>query len=161
MNLMTVPAAPENPPVNPSVATRLLRAILAKSFFEVLFVCGVATFAAFQNYSPLLRGAIDVADASRVAGWAHDPLAPQTPLDVQLFIDGHFIAAQRANDFRADLVNAGATTQPHHGFQFDLKQVSLVNGSHTAQVYALRTAAGTNKMLLPLAKQPVVFQVSR
>jgi hypothetical protein len=113
------------------------------------------------NYSPLLRGAIDVADQTHVAGWAHDPLAPAESLDVQLFIDGQFIATQRADDLREDLVKAGATKHPRHGFRFDLQPVSLANGQHTAQVYALRTAAGTNKMLLPLSQQPVIFQVRR
>lgn len=158
---MTVPVSPADATVTPSVATRLLRAILAKSFFELLFVCVVATFAAFQNYSPLLRGAIDIADTARVAGWAHDPLAPQETLDVQLFIDGQFIAARRADELRVDLVKAGATTHPNHGFSFELGLLALANGPHTAQVYALRTAAGTNKMLLPLSKQPVLFQVAR
>jgi hypothetical protein len=158
MNSSEVPSAAPN---TPTPATKLLRAILAKSFLELLFVCGVATFAAFSNYSPLLRGAIDIADQTQVAGWAHDPLAPAVALDVQLFIDGQFTATQLADGLREDLVKAGATKQPHHGFRFDLKQLSLANGSHTAQVYALRKAAGMNKMLLPLSKQPVVFQVNR
>ena len=145
----------------PTAATKLLRAILAKAFLELLFICGIATYAAFVNYSPLLRGAIDVADQNRVAGWAHDPLVPAESLDVQLFIDGQFIAAQRADDLREDLVKAGATKHPRHGFHFDLQPVSLANGVHAAQVYALRTAVGTNQMLLPLSKQPVIFQVRR
>lgn len=145
----------------PTVATKLLRAILAKSFLELLFICAVITYAAFVNFSPLLRGAIDVADQNHVAGWAHDPLTPAESLDVQLYIDGQFIAAQRADDLREDLVKAGATKHPRHGFRFDLQPVSLANGQHTAQVYALRTAGGTNKMLLPLSKDPMRFEVER
>jgi len=158
------PPAPKqvlNERAEPTVATKLLRAILAKTFLELLFLCAVITYAAFVNYSPLLRGAIDVADQTQVAGWAHDPLAPAESLDVQLFIDGQFSAAQRADDLREDLVKAGATQHPNHGFRFDLRSVSLANGPHTAQVYALRTAGGTNKMLLPLSKQPLVFEVRR
>jgi hypothetical protein len=163
---MSIPEPPapkqlSNERAAPTVATKLLRAILAKSFLELLFICVVATCAAFVNYSPLLRGAIDVADQTRVAGWAHDPLAPAESLDVQLFIDGQFIASQRADDPRADLVTAGATEHANHGFRFALQQVPLANGQHTVQVYALRTAGGTNKMLLPLSKKPLVFQVSQ
>ena len=151
----------ETTPTNPNVATRLLRAVLAKSFLEVLFICVLATLAAFKNYSPLLRGAIDATDQTRVTGWAHDPQAPEQALEVQLFIDDQFVATQHADAQRDDLVQAGATRSAHHGFAFTLTPLKLSNGPHSAQVYAVRTAAGVNKMLLPLAKQPVVFQVSR
>ncbi len=149
------------PKAETTVATKLLRAVIAKSFLEILFICVIATLAAFKNYSPLLRGAIDIADRTRVSGWAHDPQAPEQVLEVQLFIDDQFIATQRAEQRRDDLVRAGAAKLPNHGFRFDLAAVNLSNGRHAAQVYAVRTAAGTNKMLLPLAKQPVVFEVKR
>ena len=151
----------ESTQTNPNVATRLLRAVLAKSFLELLFVCVIATLAAFKNYSPLLRGAIDAADQTRVTGWAYDPQAPEQALEVQLFIDEQFIATQRADARRDDLVRAGAAKQPRHGFSFELAAIKLSNGPHAAQVYAVRAAAGTNKLLLPLAQQPVVFQVNR
>lgn len=151
----------EPPTVEPTVATKLLRAVIAKTFLELLFICVIATLAAFKNYSPLLRGAIDVADQTRVSGWAHDPQTPGESLEVQLFIDDQFIATQRADQRRDDLVRAGAARLPNHGFRFDLAFIKLTEGRHAAQVYAVRTAAGTNKMLLPLAKQPVVFDLHR
>ena len=55
------------------LATRLLRAVLVKAGLEIGFVCVLATLAAFQNTSPLLRGALDLADQTQVAGWAYDP----------------------------------------------------------------------------------------
>ncbi|MBI1764803.1 MAG: hypothetical protein HYR56_25615 [Acidobacteria bacterium] len=149
------------PNAETTVATKLLRAVIAKAFLEILFICVIATLAAFKNYSPLLRGAIDAADQTRISGWAHDPLTPDQSLDVQLFIDDQFIATQRAHQRRDDLVRAGATTLPNHGFRFELTSVKLAEGRHAAQVYAVRMAAGVNKMLLPLAKQPVVFEVQR
>ncbi len=118
-----------------SVPSRLLKAVVAKSFIEVVLVCAVATLAAFSTFSPRLRGALDVADQTRVAGWA------------------------LADEERIDLVSAGVTSNPNHGFNFDLTQIKLAPGRHTAQVYALRPAAGANKILLPIAKQPCVFEV--
>jgi hypothetical protein len=107
-----------------------------------------------------LRGAIDVANRTRVSGWVHDPRSPDEVLEVQLFIDGKLIAAERADERRVDLVEAGVTSKPNHGFQFDLAAMSFAPGRHTVQVYALRPAAGSNKILLPVAKQPSYFEVS-
>ena len=144
---------------DPELAPKLLRAIIVKSFLEILFVCFLATWAAFTNYSPLLRGALDQADQRRVAGWAHDPQAPTEALEVQLFIDDRFVATRTANERRDDLVRAGATTLPTHGFSFELGDVRLADGEHTVQVYAVRRAAGAHKMLVPLSREPVLFQV--
>jgi hypothetical protein len=145
----------------PSVATRLLRAVIAKSFIEIALVCVVAPLAAFSTFSPQLRGAIDVADGKRVAGWVHDPRSPGESLEAQLFIDGKFAATELADGNRPDLVKSGVTAKPGHGFDFDLAPLNLSPGRHTAQVYALRRAAGANKILLPVVKQPSVFEVSR
>ena len=144
-----------------NLATRLLRAVLVKAGFEIGFVCVIATLAAFHNASPLLRGAIDEANQTHVAGWAYDPLTPQASLEVQLFIDERFLRATRADQPRADLVQAGVTPQVTHGFSFELTDATLTPGQHSAQVYALRNAAGKNKALLPLSKEPVTFQVKR
>lgn len=146
---------------NQSIASRLLRAVIAKSFIEILFVCVVATLAAFSNFSPLLRGAIDVADQTRIAGWVHDPLSPDEIVEVQLFLDGRFVATMRADQRRDDLVKAGVTSRPNHGFTFELESLNLANGNHTAQVYAVRESSGSNKVLLPISKSVRTFQVTR
>jgi hypothetical protein len=142
-----------------NVATRLLRAVLLKAGLEIGFVCLIATLAAFDNASPLLRGALDVVDRTQAAGWAFDPQAPATPLDVQLFIDDRFIATQSAAQARPDLVQAGAASDAAHGFRFDLTALPLTAGRHSAQVYAVREAAGKNKSLIPLNREPLMFEI--
>lgn len=144
-----------------SIPSRLLKAVVAKSFIEIALVCLVATLAAFTTFSPQLRGAIDVADRTRVSGWAYDPRAPEETLEAQLFIDGDPVMTKPAGETRIDLVQSGVTSNPNHGFSFDLTPINLAPGRHTAQVYALRQATGENKILLPIAKQPSVFEVSR
>lgn len=144
-----------------STATKLLRAIIGKSFVEVALVCVVASLAAFTTFSPQLRGAIDVADQTRVAGWVNDPRLPETALEVQLFIDGKFIASRLADDRRDDLVSAGVTTSPNHGFSFDLESFKLPAGEHSAQVFAVRDAAGASKILLPVTAVSRKFQIIR
>jgi hypothetical protein len=144
-----------------SVPSRLLKAVVAKTFAEIILVCVVATLAAFSTFSPQLRGAVDVADQTRVAGWVCDPQSPEVALEVQLFIDQKLVASKLADERRIDLVESGAASNPNHGFSFDLRSLKLAPGRHTAQVYALRQATGANKILLPVMKQPGVFEVSR
>ncbi len=146
---------------NNSIASRLLRAVLAKSFIEILFVCVIVAFAAFSNFSPLLRGTIDEVNQTRISGWVYDPLSPDESIDVQLFIDSRFIASKPANEIRIDLVEAGATTKPNHGFTFTFDSLNLSEGIHTVQIYALRKAAGANKALIPISKTPQTFKVKR
>ena len=142
-----------------SVPSRLLKAVVAKSFVEIILVCAVATLAAFSTFSPRLRGAIDVVDQTRVVGWAVAPEAPEVALEVQLFIDEKLAASKLADEERIDLVNSGVTSNPNHGFNFDLTRINIAPGRHTAQVYALRPGAGATKVLLPVSRPPRVFEV--
>lgn len=139
------------------MAAKLLRAVIAKSFVEVILVCVVASLAAFTTFSPQLRGAIDVADQTHIAGWVNDPWLPEQSLEVQLFIDGKFVASQLANLTREDLVTAGVTSHPNHGYSFQLQQFNVPGGKHSAQVYAVREAAGASKILIPITASPVTF----
>lgn len=143
------------------MAAKLLRAIIAKSFVEVILVCAVASLAAFSTFSPQLRGAIDVADQTRVAGWVNDPQLAEVALEVQLFIDEKFVASQLADLRREDLVSAGVTARPNHGFSFELEQFNLSIGEHSVRVFAVRDAAGASKILLPVTAAPRRFQISR
>jgi hypothetical protein len=144
-----------------SVPSRLLKAVVAKSLIEIILVCVVATFWAFSTFNPRLRGAIEVADQTRVAGWVFAPEAPEVVVEVQLFVDEKLIASKFADERRNNLVRSGASPNPNHGFTFDLTRAKLAPGRHTAQVYALRHAPGANKILSPIAKEPWVFEVKR
>ncbi len=138
---------------------RLLAAVSIKALLEIIFVCVVVSIAAVRTFHPSLRGAIDMTEATRIAGWAYDSGAIGAPLDVQLFIDGGFVAAARADAFRPDLVEAGATPLPDHGFSFSLESTNLARGPHTAQVYAVRAALGGTLTLIPISKEVVSFEV--
>ena len=142
-----------------SVPSRLLKAVVAKSFVEIILVCAVATLAAFSTFSPRLRGAIDVVDQTRVVGWAVAPEAPEVALEVQLFIDENLVASKLAGEERIDLVSSGVSSNPNHGFSFDLTRINIAPGRHTAQVYALRPVDGATKILLPVSRPPRVFEV--
>jgi len=141
------------------VTTRLFTAIVIKTLLEVIFICAIVTLAATANFHPFLRGAIDIADEKHIAGWARDPTSSDQALDVQLFIDGDFVAAMRSNEPRSDLVTAGAAKRPDHGFAFSIDSLKLAPGRHIVQVYAVREALGSNMVMVPIAKQPVVLEI--
>jgi hypothetical protein len=153
--------APHQPAPPPTAATRLLRALIAKSALEIAAICAIASLAAFSNFNPLVRGAVDVANQQQIAGWALDPLAPGEAVEVQLFIDGQFVARARADQRRDDLVTADVANAPHHGFRFAIEPLALRAGPHAARVYALREAAGANKILTPLTRGANTFTVNR
>ncbi|MBO0727527.1 MAG: hypothetical protein J2P52_18150, partial [Blastocatellia bacterium] len=144
---------------NSPVPSRLLKAILAKSLIEIILVCVVATLGAFSTFNPPLIGAVERADQTRVAGWIVAPESPEMVIEVQLFIDEKLVASKPADEKLMDLVHYGVTSNPNHGFNFDLTRTKLAPGRHTAQVYALRHVSGANKTLTPIAKQPRVFEV--
>lgn len=81
------------------------------------------------------EGFHDIADCNIIAGWAWDANQPNTPINVDVHIDGHpFVDIQApANQFRQDLLNAGKGNGVH-GFSFPTPN-SLKNGMpHTIRI---------------------------
>ena len=153
------PSVSQNRTSDSRAAARLLSAVVIKTMLEVIFVCIIVTLAAMANFHPFLRGAIDIADGSRIAGWARDPSSPDEGVQVQLFIDGDFVASMRANEPRPDLVTAGAANRPNHGFAFSIESLRLAPGHHIVKVYAVREALGRNMIMVPITKQPVSLEI--
>lgn len=140
-------------------ATKMLKALIAKAGIEIFVVMVAISFAAYSHLNPPIRGAIDIADAERIAGWAYDPRPPEESLPVQLFIDGNFVAVKSANELRDDLVTAGAATNPPHGFTFLVPELKLPKGVHSVNVYALRAGGGGNKSLLSITKKTQQIEI--
>ena len=79
-------------------------------------------------------------------GWAYDQDALTLPIDVHIYIDGRFYAALTANESRPDLVSAGATPDPNHGFSFAISGYDPAR-SHEVVVYAINWGGGPNPAL--------------
>jgi len=139
------------------VASRIVNGVLLKTFVEIVVVCALVGFAAYRNLHPRVRGAVDVASADRVAGWAFDPDSANDRLEVHLYIDDAFVATQTASFERSDLIAQRAANDPNHGFNFSSLEIST--GEHNAQVYAVRKSFRGERLLLPLAPQPIRFSI--
>lgn len=121
---------------------RLSRALVVKSVAEVLFVAALFAAFSYAHFHPKFRGTVDVADARAVEGWAVDEARPDRQVEVQLFIDGRFVAQRRAELPRPDVLAAGRAPRAEHGFRFDTPPLAAREAEYEARVYALHPADG-------------------
>ena len=139
----------------------MLYLIIAKSMIELLLLAGIASYVGWFTFHPLIHGVIDTASAEEVTGWAFNPETPLASVEVQLFLDGRFFASRVADQARPDLVSAGVTNRPDHGYRFPIPPAALTPGRHTAEVFVLQPALSGYRTLVPLTKTPRSFAVDQ
>jgi hypothetical protein len=142
----------------PGVKARLINLLIAKSIIEALFVGALAVGFYLTAFTPFFRGTLDYADARHVAGWAVNQSAPQTHVEVQLYIDGRFAGNLLADLSRPDVLAAGRAEDERHGFIFDTPPLST--GQHEARVYAVHESGEGQRRTLQLVGKPLVFSVN-
>jgi len=95
-----------------------------------------------NNHPP--KGAVTSGSGTTVSGWAVDPDDMNTPVQVQVFIDGQWLATTTANISRPDVqAKAGAINV---GFSVDIP--GLRPGTHTITVYAIDGQANSQAAVL-------------
>jgi hypothetical protein len=99
-------------------------------------------------------GAIATVSDILVSGWAADPDVLPGPIDVNVVIDGTFVAQIPADQPFPVLVNVTSLKDPNHGFTFVPPQKYLDGNTHTIQVFAVNQPAGANP---ELAGSPATF----
>ena len=77
--------------------------------------------------------------------------------EIQLFIDGKFVADSLADRSRPDVVAAGWSKDEWHGYTFQL--TSLDGGLHEARIYALHDSGDGVRKSLQLVGEPIGFSV--
>ncbi len=138
---------------------RLTDALLVKLFIEALFVVALAVYFSYTNFNPYFRGAVDVADAQRVAGWVVNEAAPGERVEVQLYLNGHFVKRRAADSPRPDVLQSGRSLDAAHGFDFTLPL--LPPGlEYEARVYALQSASGNTRRTLQQIGETKLFKVA-
>lgn len=143
--------------IAPPRGARLTNFLIAKSIAEALFVGALAVVFYLTAFTPFFRGSLDYADARHVAGWVVNQAHPLSHVEVQLYIDGRFIANGTADLSRPDVKAAGRAENENHGFVFDLP--ALPAGQHEARVYAVHMSGEGQRRTLQLVDKPLVFNV--
>ena len=99
-----------------------------------LAVGAYAVWTEYTVFPPHFRGFGEVTRRGEVAGWAVDGSDPVARVEVQLYVDGHFVAQGTASLPRPDVVAAGRAEDESCGYSFMLPQLPM--GEHEARVYA-------------------------
>jgi hypothetical protein len=150
---MERPAAP-----GPEGRARLAHFLIGKALAETLLVSTLAVGFYLTAFTPFFRGSLDAADARQIAGWAVNHNDPQARVEVQLYIDGRFVAHRAADAPRPDVLAAGRAADERHGFAFDTPQ--LPAGQHEARVYAVHASGEGRRRTLQLVDKPLTFTVA-
>lgn len=109
----------------------------------------------YSSFPPHFRGFGEVTRNGEVAGWAVDASRPGARVEVELYVDGRFVAHGSATLPRPDVVAAGRATDPDCGYRFPLP--TLAEGPHEARVYALHAPGSADRRTLKQLGDPLRF----
>jgi hypothetical protein len=105
---------------------------------------------------PYFRGSVDEANMRYVKGWITSVAGPSANVEVQLYIDGHYVESRVANQPRPDIIAAHLAEDENHGFFF--MAPPLAAGEHEACVYVIQES--DHGRILRLIEKPVRFTVN-
>jgi hypothetical protein len=123
---------------------RRLQIVFAAMAFLTLAAGACAVWAEYAAFPPHVRGFGEVTRRGEVAGWAVDASRPSARVEVQLYVDGRFVAHGVASLPRPDVLAAGRASDENCGYRFELPR--LPAGEHEARVYAHNAAAGAGDL---------------
>jgi hypothetical protein len=100
-----------------------------------------------------LQGSLDVADWTRVEGWAFDPAKPDRPVELELLDNGELVASFQASQHRADLEAAGVAGG-HCAFFISVPGGWSPLVSHLLEVRAAESGAALPNSPVKLVPEP-------
>ncbi len=112
----------------------LFNFLLSEKIIVLISILFVLSFKANSQHNPI--GFLDHVDPHGGNGWAYDEDAGTAPIHVHVYIDGRLYADVIANESRPDLVSAGVTPNPEHGFSFTISGFDT-SYAHEVIVYAI------------------------
>ena len=158
LSVTSVPRSLQTPPPPPAARTRLAHLLIAKSIAEALFIGALAVGFYYFAFNPHFRGSVDEASARGVSGWVVDESQPALRVEVQLYLDGKFVASRLADEVRPDIYAAGRAADERHGFTFPLEV--RAGGEHEARVYAVHASGGEVRRTLQLVGRAMRFHIT-
>lgn len=135
-------------------STRLVHILIGKSIAETLVVGALAVFTFITVLPPYFHGWGEVTETG-ISGWVVDNASPWERVEVQLFVDGKFVANGIADKYRPDVSAAGWAKDAWHGYTFNL--ASPGPRYHEARVYALHDSGTGIRKSLQLVGDPIFF----
>ena len=136
---------------------QLTNLLIAKSILETILVGTIAVAVYLNAFPPTFHGWGEaVTESHTIAGWAVDDAKRWDRVEVQLFVDGKFIATQVAQLSRPDVVAAGWAKDEWHGYSFQMP--GLPDGPHEARVYAVHSSGNGSRYTLQLLGDPIRFE---
>lgn len=139
----------------PLARRRLTTLVIAKLTLDLIFVASLAVYSHAVAFNPFFTGSLDYADGHSVRGWVVDRAHSDTAVEVQLYVDGHFVAAGIANEPRPDVSAKGFAPDEMHGFVFRLDPE--LYGEHVARVYAVHSSRNGARRTLQQIGKPLSF----
>lgn len=113
----------------------------------------------YSAFPPHYKGFGELTPKGEVAGWAVDGARPGARVEVELYVDGRFVAHGVAELPRPDVLAAGRAQDPDCGYRFALP--ALAEGAHEARVYALHAHGSASLRTLRQLGDPIRFETDR
>jgi len=140
------------------MAYRGVENFLIGSLMGVTVLIGAVSVALAAIYfPPHFRGWGEVTAEQKVVGWAVNRSRPSERVEVQLFVDGRFVANMVADLPRPDVAAAGKADDERCGYSFRIP--ALEAGEHVAHVYAMHKVGEGTFRTLQLTGKPLRFTV--
>lgn len=137
--------------------TQLVNILIAKAVLDTLLVGTFAVVMYLNAFPPSFHGWGEAVVESRsISGWVVNDADPWQRVDVQLFVDGKFVATQVAHLSRPDVVAAGWSKDEWHGYSFPVS--NFATGVHEARVYAVHASGNGARYTLQLLGAPIRFE---
>ena len=135
---------------------RLARLVAAKLALDLLFVCGLAAYTHAVTYRTGFEGELEHADGLGARGWVVDLEQPGAPVEVQLFLDGHFVASALAGEPAPDGAQGDPRKHDRRAFAFRFEPPR--DGEYEARVYAVRVGRDGARRTLQQVGDPRGFK---
>jgi hypothetical protein len=132
---------------------RLAMLIAAKLMLDLLFVGAFALYTHAVTFRHSFEGALEHIDGNGARGWVVDHERPGEPVELQLFLNGKFAAANVARAPLPDAMTGATPGGARLAFVFELDR----HGEYEARVYAVREGRGGARRTLHQIGESVYF----